>query len=120
MDIHRPTLSNYVTKIDCFNRAWKEAIDRHGNGSPVANMLRNRKTDLQIQVIQRFYDSISLRLDLDTEFEEPQVGILFKEPIKLDSGSLRSDANHVPLRVLADNLSYDLIPPELRGDLPDD
>jgi len=120
MDIHQPTLPDYLSKIDCFNRAWKEAIEQYGNGSPVANMLRNRKTDLQIQLIQKFYNSINLRLDLNSEFDEPQVGILFREPVKLNSGSLRSDANHIPLRLLAENLSSELIPPELRGTLADD
>lgn len=93
------TLGELVSQIDAFNRAWKVALSRHGSGSSISMALRDRKTDLQLQLLSDFPQESSLHLDT-SEFDEPQYSIRLKPAAELPNGSKRMDANHIPVRVI--------------------
>jgi hypothetical protein len=104
MALGKRNIANLVDLIDQFNHTWKIASGRWGNSSPYATALRNRKTDLQLHLIHDYLSYISLEVDNSPEFEETQISIKLNPPVKKPNGSLRSDANHIPLRVLEMNV----------------
>ena len=104
MTLGKRTIANLVDLIDQFNHTWKIASGRWGNSSPYATVLRNRKTDLQLQLIHNYLSNIFLEIDDSPEFEEIQISIKLNTPVKKPNGSLRSDANHIPFRVLEMNV----------------
>ena len=86
-----------VRSIASFNRVWKHLRERE---SPIAPSLRERKSELQLRLLNQFPDSVELVKSSDNdEHEEPMLTLSLKRPVQLRSGVILHDAMHLPMRI---------------------
>lgn len=103
-----------VRQIVAFNHSWKRAVDRWGAQHPIAQMLRDRKTCLQIDLLRFHPDTAWLCLDADAT-EEPLYSVRLGVPVRLTSGVMRRDAEHLPVRLAERWLAPDELQTILRS-----
>jgi hypothetical protein len=60
-------LAETVHKIVSINRSWKHARETWGEDSPIAAMLRLRKSCLQVFLLREQHGKASLKLDTDND-----------------------------------------------------
>lgn len=94
-----------VTKITLFNHNWKRACEQWGSESPIATMLRLRKSDLQVALLCVSPQIAYLKPDTDNLEGEPLFSVRLLSPVTLDNGVVRIDADHMPVRVAEELLS---------------
>ena len=94
-----------VGRITLFNHNWKRACEQWGSESPVATMLRHRKSDLQVALLTMEPAASYLKTDTDNLDGEPLFSVRLLSPVTLDSGVGRIDADHMPVRVAKELLT---------------
>jgi hypothetical protein len=99
-----PTLIYQITSI---NRAWKHAREQWGDNSSIAVMLRERKSSLQVRIIRSFPASVYLKLDTENIEGEPLYSVRLSEPVRLPNNVVRSDVEHMPVRMAEELFSAD-------------
>lgn len=98
-------VNDLVTKITLFNHNWKRACEQWGGNSPIATMLRHRKSDLQVQLLLMGRNTAYLRPDVENIEGEALFSVRLTSPITLDNGIVRTDADHMPVRVAEELLT---------------
>ena len=88
-----------VEKITLFNHNWKRACEQWGSDSAIATMLRHRKSDLQVELLLVNPRVCYLRPDTDNLDGEPLFSVRLDLPVTLENGVVRTDADHMPVRV---------------------
>lgn len=99
-----PTLIYQITSI---NRAWKHAREQWGDKSSIAVMLREIKSSLQVSIIRSFPSSVYLKLDTENMEGEPLYSVRLSEPVMLPNNVVRSDVEHMPVRMAEELFSSD-------------
>ena len=92
-------MEEIVLQITMFNRAWKQAREQWGPNSPLTNMLRHRKSDLQARLIRENRGIVYLAEDSEAEEGEPLYSVRLARPVTLPGGLVRTDADHMPVRI---------------------
>ena len=88
-----------VGKITLFNHNWKRACEQWGSDSALATMLRHRKSDLQVELLSIVPRVCYLKPDTDNQDGEPLFSVRLNQPITLKNGVVRTDADHMPVRI---------------------
>lgn len=88
-----------VGKITLFNHNWKRACEQWGSDSYIATMLRHRKSDLQVELLSMIPRVCYLRPDTENLDGEALFSVRLNFPVSLENGVVRTDADHMPVRV---------------------
>jgi hypothetical protein len=102
-------LAETVYKITSMNRCWKRALDNWSDDSPIANMLRLRKSSLQVYLLREHPGKVSLKLDRENDEGELLYSVRLSQPVTLPNGVTRRDADHLPVRIAESLLSKEEI-----------
>jgi hypothetical protein len=94
-----------VGRITLFNHNWKRACELWGGDSHIATMLRHRKSDLQVRLLTMEPEVAYLKRDFDNLDGEPLFSVRLNASVTLDNGIVRTDADHMPVRVAEELLS---------------
>jgi len=105
-------LVELVELITLVNRCWHTMRDRDAN-SAVTAALRDKKTALQVELLTRFPDKVSLVRHDDES--RALYSLRLSSQIRLSSGEVRSDAMHLPVDLARDYLPYTELAPLLPG-----
>lgn len=104
------SIEELVYRITTFNHNWKRAKELWGADSYLAIMLRNRKSDLQVQLLDMDPPVSYLKLDTDNSDEnEPLYSVRLVNPVTLRNGVERADADHLPVRLALEFFSEEQI-----------
>ncbi len=109
-----------VEKITLFNHNWKRACEQWGSDSAIATMLRHRKSDLQVELLTMNPRVCYLRPDTDNLDGEPLFSVRLNLPVTLENGVVRTDADHMPVRVAEALLTEQEISHYLTTDISSD
>ncbi|MFT6371800.1 MAG: hypothetical protein ACJAZT_000529 [Gammaproteobacteria bacterium] len=96
-----------VAQIIAMNHAWKLAVERWSGESNLANSLRDRKSCLQVRLLRDYQNWCFLRLDLDHTEGEDLYSVRLMQPITLENGYERRDAEHMPVRLAQEFFTED-------------
>jgi hypothetical protein len=88
-----------ILQIVAINHAWKLAKERWTESSSLVNSLRDRKSCLQVRLLRDFPTYSFLHLDEDNIEGEALYSVRLTQPIKLQNGYERRDAEHMPVRL---------------------
>ena len=92
-------LDRRVQAIIALNHAWKRQREILESNHPVALMLQSHKSSMQASLIRDFPGELYLRLDTENTEGEALYSVRLRQPIKLPSGGIREDAEHLPVRL---------------------
>lgn len=96
-----------LNQIISFNHAWKRAQESFTDKSPVTIALRNRKSSLQARLLRSYPDECYLKLDDENVEGEELFSVRLNMPVRLASGLVRNDAEHLPVRLAEELFSKD-------------
>src|SRR5690554_4202475 len=103
------TIEKHARQIIGFNHAWKRQQQLQGAKSPIANLLRLRKSSLQIEMLRRFPSQVYLVVaDDNSEETELLYSVRLKNEIKINN-IIRRDVEHIPARIAEEYLTEDEI-----------
>lgn len=109
-----------VGRITLFNHSWKRACEQWGRDSAIATMLRHRKSDLQVELLLMNPRVCCFRPDTDNLDGEPLFSVRLNLPVTLENGVVRTDADHMPVRVAETLLTDQEISHYLTADISND
>lgn len=109
-----------VGRITLFNHNWKRACEQCGSDSAIATMLRHRKSDLQVELLSIVPRVCYLKPDTDNQEGEALFSVRLSQPVTLENGVVRTDADHMPVRVAEALLTEQDISNYLTADISND
>ncbi|MGA1130695.1 MAG: hypothetical protein ACO31I_00285 [Prochlorotrichaceae cyanobacterium] len=92
-----------IREIQATNGAWHAMQVLFGNDAPLAKSSRFLKSRLQLRLLRQYPENVSLEIDNSVE-SEPLYGIKLRVPV-----GDRTDAMHLPVRIVNDWLSRQVI-----------
>lgn len=117
MDKHYYSLAELVERIVTINRAWKLARDdkKLGKNHSITERLQHQKSSWQATLIRNYPQQVWLKRDEDRDYSEPLLSVRINIRLRLLDGSIKEDAEHLPLRLAQEILTEDELQHALRA-----
>jgi hypothetical protein len=96
------TFSDVFERIVTINHTWKVSRDELGYKHPVTLALRDQKSSWQATLIREFKGATYLHFDDENTDGEPLYSLRLKSPFTMSNGTIRLDAEHIPIRIATD------------------
>lgn len=101
------TIEKKVRQIIAFNHSWKRNKELLGDSSPISNLLKFRKSSLQVELLRNFPDQVYLVIaDDNSEETELLYSVRLKKEINVNN-VIRHDVEHLPARIAEEYLTED-------------
>jgi hypothetical protein len=99
------TIEKQVRQIIAFNHSWKRQKELLGGNSPVANLLKLRKSSLQVELLRNFPEQVYLVVaDDNNEETELLYSVRLNKEINVNN-VIRRDVEHLPARIAEEYLT---------------
>jgi hypothetical protein len=109
------TIEKQVRQIIAFNHSWKRQKELLGDNSPIANLLKFRKSSLQVELLRNFPEQVYLIVaDDNTEETELLYSVRLKKEINVNN-VIRRDVEHLPARIAEEYLTEDELTRCIKG-----
>ena len=101
------TIEKQVRQIIAFNHSWKRQKELLGDNSPITNLLKFRKSSLQVELLRNFPEQVYLVVaDDNSEETELLYSVRLKKEINVNN-VIRRDVEHLPARIAEEYLTED-------------
>jgi hypothetical protein len=109
-------MAELVERIVTINRAWKLARDdkKLGPKNSITKRLQHQKSSWQATLIRSYPQQVWLKRDEDHDYTEPLLSVRISSRLKLLDGSIKEDAEHLPLHLAQEILTEDELHRALR------
>jgi hypothetical protein len=109
------TIEKQVKQIIAFNHSWKRQKELLGDNSPIANLLKFRKSSLQVELLRNFPEQVYLVVaDDNSEETELLYSVRLKKEINVNN-VIRRDVEHLPARIAEEYLTEDELTKCIKG-----
>jgi hypothetical protein len=109
------TIEKQVRQIIAFNYTWKRQKELLGDNSPIANLLKLRKSSLQVELLRNFPEQVYLVVaDDNSEETELLYSVRLKKEINVNN-VIRRDVEHLPARIAEEYLTEDELTKCIKG-----
>ncbi len=109
------TIENQVRQVIAFNHSWKRQKELLGDNSPIANLLKFRKSSLQVELLRNFPEQVYLVVaDDNSEETELLYSVRLKKEINVNN-VIRRDVEHLPARIAEEYLTEDELTRCIKG-----
>ncbi len=99
------TIEKQVRQIIAFNHTWKRQKELQGDNSPIANLLKFRKSSLQVELVRNFPNDVYLVVaDDNNEDTELLYSVRLRNEINVNN-VIRRDVEHLPARIAEEYLT---------------
>lgn len=99
------TIEKQMRQVIAFNHVWKRQRELLGDKSPVVNLLKFRKSSLQVELLRSFPDQVYLVVaDDNSEESELLYSVRLKKEINVNN-VIRRDVEHLPARIAEEYLT---------------
>ncbi|MEH6628884.1 MAG: hypothetical protein V7739_20790 [Motiliproteus sp.] len=99
------SFESIVERIVTLNKAWKIAQEDFGAESMLAKSLRDQKSSWQATLLREFSEKVSIKVDTENSTAvDVLLSVRLKHPVHLSDGTVKNDAEHLPLRIAKDIL----------------
>tara|TARA_B100000446_G_C10239549_1_gene229008 strand:+ start:100 stop:492 length:393 start_codon:yes stop_codon:yes gene_type:complete len=102
----RLNIHNILNRIISLNHAWKIAREDFGARNNITTALRRQKASWQASLLRYYPDAAYFKQDEDNVDGEELLSVRLSTPITID-GSLRNDAEHMPLRIAEELFTHE-------------
>ena len=108
-------IEKQVRQIIAFNHSWKRQKELLGANSPIANLLKFRKSSLQVELLRNFPEQVYLVVaDDNSEETELLYSVRLKKEINVNN-VIRRDVEHLPARIAEEYLTEDELTRCIKG-----
>jgi hypothetical protein len=109
------TIEKQVRQIIAFNHSWKRQKELLGENSPIANLLKFRKSSLQVELLRNFPEQVYLVVaDDNSEETELLYSVRLNKEINVNN-VIRRDVDHLPARIAEEYLTEDELTKCIKG-----
>ena len=99
------TIEKQVRQIIAFNHTWKRQKELQGDNSPIANLLKFRKSSLQVELLRNFPNDVYLVVaDDNNEDTELLYSVRLRNELNVNN-VIRRDVEHLPARIAEEYLT---------------
>lgn len=109
------SIEKQVRQIIAFNHTWKRQKELLGDKSPSVNLLKFRKSSLQVELLRCFPDQVYLVVaDDNSDESELLYSVRLKNEINVNN-VIRHDVEHLPARIAEEYLTEGELKVFVRG-----
>ena len=109
------TIEKQVKQVIAFNHVWKRQRELLGDKSPTVNLLKFRKSSLQVELLRNFPEQVYLVVaDDNNEETELLYSVRLKKEINVNN-VIRRDVEHLPARIAEEYLTEDELTRCIKG-----